>query len=507
MKKHLVLAIAGFALTVWTLPALAQNRTPSRTAPSRPAPVPTYRAPTPTYRPPAPVYRAPTPTYRPPAPVYRAPTPTYRPPIPTPSYTPRPSTPTPVRPSTPSYTPSYRPPTANQAPFLPSNPHTPATLNLVSRPPTSNVVQHGNTNADRLPTMPHISGQPQATVRPSVGTAHLSPASGPQRTNADRINRLLSPDRPANQAVGIGASTPATQSPNIASKSMAQTSIPPVIQYDQTTGITLRQSSNVNDSAQPGDTYSVSLGRRMDASGKTNELYGVYSSKADADNAVAEVKAWAARIRQIDADNGVASSNWDITTIQVDRTGSRPVTNASTAPNRPMPPALAQSFQRDLEASRALLRSRQAEIQRWDAQAQANFRAAFGTTDPAARRMILDRINRALTIDVNLTPSNLRPAEQSQRNRFAYVYPNDPTRIYLDQAYYSARPNGVDSRPGVLLHEISHFLGTQDIVYGQKGARQLAQTNPNQALQNADNFEYYMEGAARAAPPRSPLLP
>src|SRR5262249_2889581 len=60
--------------------------------------------------------------------------------------------------------------------------------------------------------------------------------------------------------------------------SSSGTSVPPSIAYDPTTGVTVRTSSNVNDPPQPGDTYTVSLGRRMDANGQTSELYGIYSS-------------------------------------------------------------------------------------------------------------------------------------------------------------------------------------------------------------------------------------
>ena len=43
---------------------------------------------------------------------------------------------------------------------------------------------------------------------------------------------------------------------------------------------------------------------------------------------------------------------------------------------------------------------------------------------------------------------------------------------------------------------MSHFEdvgGTKDHVYGETDALQLATTDPAKALENADNFEYYLE--------------
>jgi len=53
-----------------------------------------------------------------------------------------------------------------------------------------------------------------------------------------------------------------------------------------------------------------------------------------------------------------------------------------------------------------------------------------------------------------------------------------------------------DSQAGTLIHEMSHFTvvaNTDDFVYGQTGARNLADTNPANAIMNADNHEYFAE--------------
>jgi len=84
----------------------------------------------------------------------------------------------------------------------------------------------------------------------------------------------------------------------------------------------------------------------------------------------------------------------------------------------------------------------------------------------------------------------------TQTNVYAYVYPNQPYNIYLCGAFWAAPLTGTDSKAGTLIHEMSHFdvvAGTDDFAYGQTAARNLAISNPNNAVQNADNHEYFAE--------------
>lgn len=79
---------------------------------------------------------------------------------------------------------------------------------------------------------------------------------------------------------------------------------------------------------------------------------------------------------------------------------------------------------------------------------------------------------------------------------YAYVYPTKPYEIFVCRAFWSAPTTGTDSKAGTLVHEMSHFnvtAGTDDVVYGQSGAKNLAITNPDGALNNADSHEYFAE--------------
>ena len=79
---------------------------------------------------------------------------------------------------------------------------------------------------------------------------------------------------------------------------------------------------------------------------------------------------------------------------------------------------------------------------------------------------------------------------------YAYVYPSQTYTIYLCGAFWSANVSGTDSKSGTIVHETSHFTvlaGTNDHAYGKNDAQSLAISNPDNAVDNADNHEYFAE--------------
>ncbi|MGY3856960.1 M35 family metallo-endopeptidase [Aeromonas intestinalis] len=113
------------------------------------------------------------------------------------------------------------------------------------------------------------------------------------------------------------------------------------------------------------------------------------------------------------------------------------------------------------------------DASRWN-QAEANFSKIKDAID-----------NKPLTFDCGC-----------QQSYFAYVYPDQPYKVYLCKSFWTAPVNGTDSRAGTIVHELSHFTavaGTDDLGYGQGNARNLASTDPQKALNNADNHEYFAE--------------
>jgi peptidyl-Lys metalloendopeptidase len=83
-----------------------------------------------------------------------------------------------------------------------------------------------------------------------------------------------------------------------------------------------------------------------------------------------------------------------------------------------------------------------------------------------------------------------------KKTYYAYVYPNQPYKVFLCKAFWAAPMTGTDSKGGTIIHELSHFTvvaGTDDWAYGQTNAKSLAISNPTRALNNADNHEYFAE--------------
>jgi peptidyl-Lys metalloendopeptidase len=66
--------------------------------------------------------------------------------------------------------------------------------------------------------------------------------------------------------------------------------------------------------------------------------------------------------------------------------------------------------------------------------------------------------------------------------------------IGLCAAFFKAPLTGDDSRSGTLLHELTHVVAdTEDHTYGRTNAQERAVGNPNEAVDNADNYEFFME--------------
>ncbi|OQA33970.1 MAG: hypothetical protein BWY56_01944 [Acidobacteria bacterium ADurb.Bin340] len=73
----------------------------------------------------------------------------------------------------------------------------------------------------------------------------------------------------------------------------------------------------------------------------------------------------------------------------------------------------------------------------------------------------------------------------------AYVYPSRPYNVWVCSYFHQF---GATEKGSFLLHEASHWnaaAGTDDYGYGTTFCRNLARTNPGNAIWNADNYRYY----------------
>lgn len=123
----------------------------------------------------------------------------------------------------------------------------------------------------------------------------------------------------------------------------------------------------------------------------------------------------------------------------------------------------------------------------------ARYRTWFGAVD-AERAAIVARHFIAIKNAFATKPVTVDCG--CNEDYYAYVYPNQPYKIYVCNAFWRAPLTGTDSKGGTLVHEMSHFTvvaGTNDWVYGQQAARALALSNPARAIDNADSHEYFGE--------------
>jgi len=147
----------------------------------------------------------------------------------------------------------------------------------------------------------------------------------------------------------------------------------------------------------------------------------------------------------------------------------------------------------------ALLQAKLDAINEWDAPARADFKKWFGRTDESSRQIVIRRIGKMQNLLKGYRDSNFRGAgTQNADGLFAFVDPADDTVVSVGNAWATAPLTGTDSQAGALGHEMSHFRsvgGTDDHVYGANPSKDLANSSPDRALDNADNFEYYLEDA------------
>lgn len=219
---------------------------------------------------------------------------------------------------------------------------------------------------------------------------------------------------------------------------------------------------------------------------------------------------WEPKLPQIDL-SGVNAPELKSNIVKKDAaTESKPEAAANSTLTPPPAPLNGfsavqnQQIKDALAEQKKMLEDKKNELTRWNAEDQGKFKQAFGSTDDAAKTAISERLDKMLTLNGSMTADNFKASENSTPGVFAYVYPNDTShKVYLDKEFWNANTSGVDSKAGVLTHEMSHFKdvgGTKDgfpkpPIYGVSDSRSLASTDSGKALMHADSFEYWVENA------------
>jgi len=74
---------------------------------------------------------------------------------------------------------------------------------------------------------------------------------------------------------------------------------------------------------------------------------------------------------------------------------------------------------------------------------------------------------------------------------FGFIRQSRPFNINMCPLFFSIEDEDITT----LVHELSHFLqigGTEDVVFGPEDSRQLALSDPDSAVRNADNYGYFI---------------
>ena len=151
-----------------------------------------------------------------------------------------------------------------------------------------------------------------------------------------------------------------------------------------------------------------------------------------------------------------------------------------------------------------MIAARLAELKRWNAADQARFKKWFGKADEKTRKEMIKRLKAMQKLLKTYDRNNFSGFKgENDFNWYAQVIPSKNKNIQLANLFANSGKNGPDSRASVVAHEMSHFKtvgDTDDIVvngstvYGVEPSKALAKKDPDNAVKNADNFSYWVEG-------------
>ena len=140
------------------------------------------------------------------------------------------------------------------------------------------------------------------------------------------------------------------------------------------------------------------------------------------------------------------------------------------------------------------------------------FRRWFGPYTPSAGETVRRNLKRIVT---GLQPEKLEAQcvdngfDLCAPDTFAFVDIDDAYVVFLCPSFFemdtlkgltqSTLADGNGTRAGTLIHEVSHFTviaGTEDHCYARDTCSAMARSDPADALENADNYQYFVEDVA-----------
>ena len=125
----------------------------------------------------------------------------------------------------------------------------------------------------------------------------------------------------------------------------------------------------------------------------------------------------------------------------------------------------------------------------------ADYREWFGRHSMGREDKVRENLMKVKeAMEANEFTYNLRGTD-CEEGDYAYTY-EGVTRIWICALFWDAPSTGVASKAGTLVHEHTHAsAGVDDIrnQYGEEKCRRLAINKPDDAIRNADNYEFFVE--------------
>jgi peptidyl-Lys metalloendopeptidase len=173
--------------------------------------------------------------------------------------------------------------------------------------------------------------------------------------------------------------------------------------------------------------------------------------------------------------------------------------NGALADSPPCAGSELATAQAALSQATDALKSTISNINSGDADTANKAMTWLGVHNSTESEQVKDLLNRALALAAN--PSFLcdNSTYVTLGDVYAHVLPTDPFVIKLGAFFWPAPDTGFDSKPGTLIHEMTHFSSvgaTGDLAGDTSSSKVLAQSDPAGARRNANNYEYFVESVA-----------
>lgn len=153
-----------------------------------------------------------------------------------------------------------------------------------------------------------------------------------------------------------------------------------------------------------------------------------------------------------------------------------------------------------LESCVLTLENKLKRMLEYEPQIFKEFKKWFGIVTKRKIDIILKRVRKTLEVCKDLGVNDFKLVIESEdENLFGYIYRiiGSRPKIYLGVRFWKIKNDDEKSRAGVIIHELSHLkeIGkTEDTTYGMRDSLILAMNYPDEALYNADSFEFFISG-------------